>query len=652
MTLLSLALKNVKNNLKNYLLYFISTITSIVIFFIFSSLKYLPATSMKVEASQKIAAAMSSISFVIVVFVAIFIWMTNAFFVRSRKKEIGIYIFSGMKQDHVALLLLMENLLIGLFSIGMGLIFGMLLSRLATLMLVKMMGLNAFVSFYIAPRAFIDTLIVFSIIFALTSLSSATMVYRFKVIELFNAHRSEEVAPKNSKLQAFVGLALMLSGYALSQLIPYAAMMMLPAMLGTLILTISGTYLFFNSFLLFVLSRLKQRPSHIFKGVNILSTNHLQFRIKQNARAMATIAVLAASTISTLGIMLSIIDEITTIQSAYVPNTLQAFCPQDKANTRDTFLDQVIADKKFEVTYDGKVDILSFKGHIADEARIKPEPFMEKLDFGLIAASQIEQLVQDSGLRKHLAGLDLNNNEAVLLSQPYNHYYFGGYGKTEKIPFELNNGQKFSIVRQELDHFIPSNLYLNFVVVSDETYQQMKTEAFDSTNLRVMGISDPMRTFEINDEWTKLSKSDREGIKITTYGEVKALLNADKGINLFVTIFVCLLFVMASGSVIYFKQLTDAVSEISKYETLYKLGISHKDVKKTIGKQLRFMFGAPYVVAVVHSFFALLSLSRMLGQNLFKIGLISCIAFLMLYVLFYLGTKQSYIKVITRKEFA
>lgn len=652
MTLLSLALKNVKNNLRNYLLYFISTITSIVIFFIFSSLKYLPATALKVDASQKIAAAMTSISFVIVIFVGIFIWMTNAFFVRSRKKEIGVYIFSGMKQAHVALLLLLENLLIGLFSIGMGLIFGMLLSRLATLLLVRMMGMSAFVSFYIAPRAFIDTMIVFSIIFALTSISSALMVYRFKVIELFNAHKAEESAPKNSKLQAILGLGLMLSGYAMSQTIPYAAILIMPAMLGTLILTISGTYLFFSAFLVYLLNWLKARPDHIYKGANILSTNHLIFRIKQNARAMATIAVLSASTISTLGIMLSIIDEMTTIQTAVVPNTVQVISPIGQVTNRDAFLNKTIEGLNFKVTYDEALNILVYKGEISENARVKPQPFMEKLDYGFIPESKIDDLVNASGTRKHLANKQLKPGEAMLLGQPYNYYYFSEYSDNEPIPFELSNGQTFNIVKKSQDHFIPSSIYLNLVVVSDETYAQLlQTAQKDSIiALRVMGLNEPLRSLEINDKWDALPENQREGMELITYGQIKMLLNADKGINLFVTIFVCLIFVMASGSVIYFKQLTDAVSEVSKYETLFKLGIQHADVKKTVGKQLRFMFGAPYLVAVIHSFFALLALSIMLKDNLFMIGLTSCIAYLALYVFFYLGTKHSYMKVITKNQ--
>ncbi len=652
MTLLSLALKNVKNNLKNYLLYFISTITSIVIFFIFSSLKYLPATALKVDASQKIAAAMTSISFVIVIFVGIFIWMTNAFFVRSRKKEIGVYIFSGMKQAHVALLLLLENLLIGLFSIGMGLIFGMLLSRLATLLLVRMMGMSAFVSFYIAPRAFIDTLIVFSIIFALTSISSALMVYRFKVIELFNAHKAEETAPKNSKLQAILGLGLMLSGYGMSQMIPFASTMILYAMLGTLILTISGTYLFFSAFLVYLLNWLKGRPNHIYKGVNILSTNHMIFRIKQNARAMATIAVLSASTISTLGIMLSVIDEITTIQTAVIPNTVQITSRTDQVDKRDAFIDKAVAKQNFKVTYDEKLNILVFEGKISENARLTPEPFMKNLDYGFIPESQINQLIAVSNSRQHLADKKLKPGEAMLLGQPYNYYYFGEYGNNESIPFELSSGEQFNIVKQSQDHFIPSSVYLNLMVVSDETYTQLlqKAKSESIVALRVMGLSEPMRSIEISNQWDALSENEREGMDLITYGQIKMMLNADKGINLFVTIFVCLIFVMASGSVIYFKQLTDAVSEVNKYETLFKLGIQHSDVKKTVGKQLRFMFGAPYLIAVVHSFFALLALSVMLKDNLFLIGLISCITYLALYILFYLGTKHSYMKVITQNK--
>lgn len=646
MTLLNLALKNVLNNMRNYLLYFLSTITCIVIFFIFVSLKYAPSTMIKSEASVKIASAMSSITLVILVFVAVFILMTNNFFVRSRKKEIGVYVFSGMKQAHVAALLFIENTLIGLFSILLGLGLGMLLSRLATMLLVRMMGLEAYIGFYFPPRAFVDTVLAFGGIFTLTSVSSALMVYRFKVIELFNATRSEERPPSHSKAKAVAGLVLMLSGYGVSQLIPYLLPLILFTMITTLVLTISGTYLFFSAFTLYGLNWLKGRPQHIYKGVNILSTNHLMFRIQQNARAMATIAVLSASTISTLGTMLTVIEDMEAIRMAYVPHSLQAVSSPETAGKRDQLLDQILMEEKFQVTYDQSLSLLLFDGEVSKGAAHRPEAYFNQIRYGILSESKVKTLAESAGKSRLFDLPSLNANEAVFLASPYNKAYVDQFAPDETLSVTLSNGTALQVVSHMENQLIPSNLYKHFVVVSDQTYAALSADKPESLNLRLAGLSEPQRSAVINDRWEKLPESDAKAADLMTYGRLRELLNADKGINLFITIFVCLIFVMASGSVIYFKQLTDAVGEVSKYQTLFKLGVSEKDVKKTVSQQLRFMFGAPYVLAVSHSAFALWSLSKLLNAQLWTIGLISCSAYLLLYIGFYLGTKKSYLTII------
>lgn len=653
MILLNLALKNVKQNMSQYLLYFLSTISCIVIYFIFASLKYAPTTMMKSESSAKIYAAISSVSFVIIVFVALFIWMTNTFFVRSRKKEIGIYTFCGMKPRHVSLLLFIENIVIGAISITVGLALGVLLSRLANMLLIQMMGLSTFVDFYIAPKAVIETLVSFALIFLFTSLTSAVMVYRFKIIELIQAAKSEEKVPKHSAIKAWLGLILIVLGYVDSQLIPVIPGLILVTMLSTLAITIAGTYLFFSSFTLYWLKYRRKQDGHILSGTNILATNHLMFRITHNARAMATISVLAATTITALGTSLSLAEEMSQMSLAYVPYHYQAFADETHAERLDQLMAESLPQMPFQVTAQSKQVLLGGSPQVTTTLSDYNQKYFEASDFLYISSQQLLEAaaMSPSKLPEPLAKAlkQLPDNEAIFLTNRLDSFSMAGWQSNSEMRL-TQNGVQLLIKTQYPDQWYPEGLFKHMVVVNPRTHALLSNAAQSQTSLYLLNVDKPVKTLALDKVFEALDESEREKLHFYSSEALKQALNADRGLNLFIAIFVCLIFVLASGSVIYFKQLTDAVGEVQKYETLFKLGMQPEAVKETLSKQLLFMFGMPYLVAVTHSAFALTSLSKLMRMPLWHIGLIACAAYLLLYGLFYVATKKSYFKVVWRYD--
>lgn len=653
MILLNLALKNVKQNMSQYLLYFLSTISCIVIYFIFASLKYAPTTLMKSESSAKIYAAISSVSFVIIVFVALFIWMTNTFFVRSRKKEIGIYTFCGMKPSHVSLLLFIENIVIGAISIAIGLLLGILLSRLANMLLIQMMGLSTFVDFYIAPKAVIETLVSFALIFLFTSLTSAVMVYRFKIIELIQASKSEEKIPKHSAFKAWLGVILIVLGYIDSQLIPVIPGLILVTMLSTLAITIAGTYLFFSSFTLYWLKFKRRQDAHILSGTNILSTNHLMFRITHNARAMATIAVLAATTITALGTSLTLAEEMSQMSLAYVPYHYQTFTDEAHAKQLEQLMADTLPKMPFKVTQQSKQVLIGGKPQVQTNLSDYNQTYFGNSEFLYISSQQLIEAseMSDSKLPKALleALRQLPEDEAVFLTNRLDSFSMSGWQASSEMKLTQNN-VNLLIKKQFPDQWYPEGLFKHMVIVNPNTHARLSNVAQSQTTLYLLNVDKPKETLALDRVFESLHQTDRDSIHFYSSEALKQALNADRGLNLFIAIFVCLIFVLASGSVIYFKQLTDAVGEVQKYETLFKLGIQPEEVKQTLSKQLRFMFGMPYLIAVLHSAFALTSLSKLMRMPLWHIGLIACFAYLLLYGLFYIATKNSYFRVIWRYD--
>ncbi|WP_327204814.1 ABC transporter permease [Paenibacillus sp. DMB20] len=271
MTLFNIASKNIRKNFTNYFLYFASMIFSIVIYFTFVSLKYDNTMQSASESSSKISSAFSGASVVLIIFVAIFIWYSNSFFTRKRKKEVGLYSLLGVRKKQIGRMLFYENFLMGVLALIVGIALGSVLSRFFVAILMKMMGYDVIAGFSISLAAVINTFVVFMIITLITSFQGYRLIYRFKLIELFHADQQHEKEPKSSLPIAALSLILVGFGYWLALQNPvnskvWAALgfMMTPlVILGTVIF---GTYLLFNTLTVTMLKLSRKNKKKLLEG--------------------------------------------------------------------------------------------------------------------------------------------------------------------------------------------------------------------------------------------------------------------------------------------------------------------------------------------------------------------------------------------------
>src|SRR5690606_5876652 len=173
-------------------------IFSIVIYFTFVSLKYDETISATTESSQKISSVFNAASVVLIIFVAIFIWYSNSFFTRKRKKEIGLYSLLGVRKKQIGRLLFYENFLMGIIALFIGILLGFVLSKFFASVLMKVMGYDVMANFAVSSAAIINTIIVFTLITVVTSFHGYRLIYRFKLIDLFQADKEGEERPRAS----------------------------------------------------------------------------------------------------------------------------------------------------------------------------------------------------------------------------------------------------------------------------------------------------------------------------------------------------------------------------------------------------------------------------------------------------------------------
>ncbi|MDD3893718.1 MAG: ABC transporter permease, partial [Syntrophomonadaceae bacterium] len=214
MTLFSLTTRNIRKNMQNYSLYFVSMVFSIVVFYIFVSIQYNQQVAQTVGETTKMMLKLGAIC--VAVFSAIFMGYSNAFFTRKRKKEIGLYSLLGLQKKQVARMLFYENLVMGVVALGVGIIVGSLFSKLFVMLFFRLMGHFVQVYFAISPQAILTTAAVFLLIFTVISLYAYSLIYRFKLVDLFYAEQSGESEPKASPLLAQVSIAAIGAGYVMA----------------------------------------------------------------------------------------------------------------------------------------------------------------------------------------------------------------------------------------------------------------------------------------------------------------------------------------------------------------------------------------------------------------------------------------------------
>lgn len=453
MNLFNIVQRNIRRNFKEYILYFVSLASSMLIYFIFASLRYSTQIKKEMVNNVMINSVLQSSKVILIIFIAIFIIYSTNFFIRKRKKEVGLYSLLGITKKQIGTMLFCETMIMGGVALVVGILIGSMSFKLFLELLMSLMKLNVPIHFELSIKAIIDTFIVFLSILLYTAWKNSRIIYKFPLIEMFQANHQGERMPKGSVPRAYIGLILMGLGYILAGFFrevvnivrnpidpmnPIINPIMIPVFI--LFLVVFGTYFLFTSYTVIVLKKIRSKREIFYSGINILNISQLLYRVKGNAKLLAIIAILSATALTA----------ISTVMTGY-------YVGQSETN-RD---------------------------------------FMQ--------------------------------------------------------------------------------LY---------------------------------------------------------------------GVALFIGSFLGVIFVLATGSIIYYKQLSEAYANQRYYETLRKIGVTKKEVRKSISKQVSFSFISPLIVGLVHSLFAIPIINNMPIYNIIMPILISSGAYCIIYVGYYVLTIYSYFKIV------
>lgn len=643
MGLFNIAFKNIKRNFYNYFLYFVSMIFSIMIYFTFTSIQYNTQVQEIVGVSIQLAIAFKTASIVIAIFAAMFMWYSNSFFTRKRKKEVALYSLLGIRKKQIGRMLFYENLVMGALALIAGISIGSLLSKLFIMLLIKLMGFSGDIRFMISSEAILNTALVFAVLFLITSLHSYTLIYRFKLIELFKSENTGEREPKSSII--FSILAIVLIGYGYFIYLDTSKGFNPNVIFITLGLTVLGTYALFSSLTLLVIKLSRKNKKRYYSGINMIGTSQLLYRIKGSARTLATIAVLSATTLTAMEVTASLYYDFTTKLSNSYGFT---YAYESKDKELDKKVEEIIAKyPKNKLLNSVDMEFLKVQGKWPNVINIKTGTGLESKivsEFYIISESKYNEIIKAKGLQYTF---NLNSqNEALVFDEQFVPAFMKSYvGET------ITLNQDNEILNLKIKDFRPHTLVNQSMmpevaIVKDEVYNK----SYKSENVyRIKGyITDNRKdSEELNKEITAIiPKISHWPLTYSSYyTQYKGGL-AVTGATIFIGAFLGLVFLAATGSIIFFKQLSEANDDKNRYKIIKNIGVTNKEIKSSIRKQILIVFLLPLIVGITHSLVASALLSRVFNTDFTIPILTTAGAYTFIYMIYYFLTVSSYYNIV------
>lgn len=646
MTLSQLVFRSMKKNIKHYYLYFFALIFSVTLYFSFVTLQYNPSV---VDVSQgvKVAAGLKAASYILLFVVVFFVLYANLLFMKRRSKEIGLYQLIGMSKGLVTRLLVLENTILWVSALSIGVGLGFLTSRIFAMVLLHILEKDVLVQLIFSVEALQMTILVFLMLLIVVLIQTAIGIRRVSLLELFTANAISDVKVKRfsgfQMLLGFIGLLLIGYGYYMSttlfELDSDNPNMLLYKMLAILGSTIGGTLFVFRFSVAFLLNLIrKQKRGHL-SIQDVLSLSPIMHRMKSNAMSLTTITVISATA---LGILcLSYISYYSAGSSAKQNIPFDYIIMNDQGVT---FIDQ-LNEKEIEYTQTD-IELLDVEVDTSDL-------HVSDMPAGLNMVTKGPMIITKlSDIQKVMPELSLKAGEGYIVG--YSNMLSEIVKLEENRPVQLttSNGIE-SITIKEIKS---DSLLVYYVtgagmsmVVTDDQFEKMKADAMVRQQTvweKQVGIdlADRARLNEVQAIYEETTNNGH--FEVTKDNDAIDMVNMDSqeeyrksmldlfGLVIFVTGFLGLAFLMTTGSILYFKQMTEAEEEKASYTILRKIGFTTNELMKGIYRKQLYNFGVPLVIGLAHSYFAVKSGWMLFGTELVAPLVITMGIYVILYSIF------------------
>ncbi|HHW37549.1 MAG TPA: ABC transporter permease [Bacillales bacterium] len=655
MGLLTIAYKNLKKNFSFYSLYFVSVTFVLMVFFSFISFAMNDIIMEKISSDGRVETMSKTVAVFVMAFVLFYMSYSNSFFMKRRMKELGIYSLLGYRKSSMLKLLTIENILICLFSLLAGIVMGAILHKGIVEVIVRTLKLQietSAITLFNYDAILFTLTFVFAVLIVLF-LSNWFVLRKSTVLTLVRMEKSEEKKIKVRLSLSIIGLFFIIIGYVLAFDITrgteslWTTIGFSPIALLTMLTVVVGTIFFIHSFLPFAIHILEQRKSWLYKEMNIIILPNFIYKIRSKAKTLILLTLLVAGTLSIFGsTVLSVYYPIAATERI-IPSAIEF--PVEDENVANKAIDIVegtdgVENRKHRETT--IIQVTSSSENLPNEYNVKEVP-----GFDLISESDYKELMKLQTKDTEFGKLAMD--ESVLVK----------YRPEEGDPDKGNVYTLNLSSSDNVDVNVKGTTLLNPIgfansiatlIISDTLYQEIKSLGLPEKTIMSMDGKNMRDNKEVYESLVTLFKDDP--YFASSYQRNKVITQENSSTFLLI-IFVTIIFFIATGSILYFHNISSVMSDKDDFTILKRMGYNKKMMKKIISKEIMALFSIPYILGVTHSIFALIAYKSALMDDLLGRDsafvlpiLVAVIIFTLVYIIYYRVTKRACYKIIFNNQ--
>lgn len=614
--------KNITRNKNAYLAYFLSTLIAATLLFSFTMLLLHP--ELDISFYKDFLRKGFYLSIVIAyVFITFFIFYSVSVFLKGRCTEFGILYILGISKKQVLKIISYENMLITSVSGILGVLLGLVFSKVFLGITGKILGIEV-LSFYFPLKSIIITILLFIIIGLVISLFTIFTIKEHKVKELIKQNKKPKKEPRTNVFIGLFSFILLVVSYYFALTVTRANITdrIIPVTVSTII----ATYLIFSHGSVYLLKFLKTRENFYRNNTKMLCISNLLFKIKDNTRMFFIISIISTFTFTSIcsvtGYWINKEEEINKSFPAafYFEHTphMNSYESEDYYNEIVPYIEKRLSDKNIKYT--------KVKAHYVSLSP-KDDPLM----VSVISSDTFNELAKTL----NISTIDIDSTEAFLLTK--------NPGLNRK---NLKIGELNLSVSKTLENNVLPAIVGDTYVISNENYDKFKDNGNSFTSINVDNFKD---TLDIcKDVLEKYNSYDDSQMRLLLKAEILEGTKIGYGIIMFLCIFLGLVFFVTTSSFLYNKCYMDINDDKIKYEKLNKIGLTFKEIKIISFVEIGVLFSIPYIVAAIHTLFAINSLNSAFAMNINKISIIIIFVFFVVQLLYFMTIRLKYLNSIKK----
>ncbi|RXZ82995.1 FtsX-like permease family protein [Paenibacillaceae bacterium] len=624
------AFNNVLRRKRTYAAHFMSSAFSVMVFFIYAVLLFHPSLQGQLRASSETASFLGTMGlqisqYFIFIFSFFFILYSAGAFLKARKREFGILMMLGMSDKQRKRLIFVENMIIGLISIGIGIGFGILFTKLFLLITERLLVLEDGLAFIIPLRAVWLTAAAFLLLFLITSLIASRIDRRYQLLELIKSDQKPKEEPKASVLLSLLSVLLLLSGYAIVFYFVLARAYSLPLLAAGIGCVVLGTYFLFTQLSVYVIRWFKKKERLLFKKINLITFTDLAYRMRDNANMFFMVATVTAVALCGIGACMAIGD----------PRL------EEKGNPY-AFMYYSISDNPYEQEHLAAIEQKLTEGGFtfmeAPAFFIYPNnssPVLKLSEFNRLSAAlgyEPEELqgpmdaIVSSGTMSRGSNLTSFEREANL------------------GPGLLEDGDAILHVQKRSTKFILRE-YQDTYIVQDALFDKMKEAEEPGSTIYHFVVDQWHKTIplakKLNEDFAKAEERTFYLESLSLEWQKSKQMN---GLMLIISVLVGVVFFTFAASFIYFRLYADLERDERQYRMISKIGMSGKELNRIVTRQLVLMFFLPFTVALVHSSVAFFNIQLLVKFPMLVNGLLVYFCFFLMQLLYFFLIRWRYLR--------